>query len=55
MSFPDSSPSPMQRKHTLNERGMENGVNKACEAAEIKKRKKTQVIIKIYIYITHVV
>ena len=39
MSFPDSSPSPMQRKHTLNERGMENGVNKAREAAEIIKKK----------------
>ena len=49
MSFPDSSPSPMQRKRTLNERGMENGVNKAREAAKIEKKRLRLLLIYIYI------
>ena len=57
MSFPDSSLSPMQRKRTLNECGMKNGVNKAHEAAEIEKKRLRLLLKYIYIYIykTHVV
>ena len=37
----------MQHKHTLSERRMENGVNKACEAAEIEKKRLRLLLIYI--------